>query len=522
MGLFKQKWLRPELVFLLVLLAIGFIYSYHEIAFLKPVGIHQWRNSVSAAFPVNLYYGGSFFTTQTNALLADNVSSDITVVEFPLVYYVISLLYRVFGVHVFWFRMFQVFIGFFGLVYLFKASNYFTKNWFYAGIIPLIIFTSPIYSFYLNNFIPDAVALSMTFAGFYFFMKYTAERRLGPWLFAMLFFALAGLTKTSSLLPYLGLGAVALIDLLQYRGKPLENSMFTFNYKYIGSFFMVLVLVFAWYLYAKIYSEAHSGSVSAVEIRPIWDLDRETISATLKSMNVWYRKGDYHAKYFLIFTAVVFLATLVMARRANKFLFTFNILVFTGALAFTLLFFRSMRNHDYYQINNLFIFVTIYLTLFSILSNTWPRVYNSLWMKLGLVAVLILLVINCNNRISFRYSERDMHFISSSKALAMFDIEDYLDEIGLNRDKKVYCTPDRSINISLFLCNRKGLTDFSRFNKLSLEERLEKMKEHDINYVILGDREHYKDVENLDQILGQKIGQIGSTEVFRIRDSETN
>jgi hypothetical protein len=516
MSIFKQKWLRPELVFLLVLLAIGFVYNYHEIAFLKPVGIHQWRNSVSAAFPVNFYHGGSFFTTQTNALLSDNMSSDITVVEFPLVYYLISLLYRVFGVHVFWFRMFQVFIGFVGLVYLFKASNYFTKNWFYAGIIPLIIFTSPIYSFYLNNFIPDAVALSLTFAGFYFFMKYTEERRLGPWLFAMLFFALAGLTKTSSLLPYLGLGTVAFIDLLQVRRKPLEHSLFTFNYKYILSFLLVLVMIFAWYLYAKIYSEAHSGSVSAVEIRPIWDLDGETITATLKSMKNWYRKGDYHAQYFLIFTAFALLFTLVMAKKTNRFLYTLNVLVFAGAISFTLLFFRSMRNHDYYQINNLFLFVTIYLALFSILSTTWPKVYHSIWMKLGISAVMILLVWNCSQRISFRYSERDMHFNSSSKTLAMYDIEDYLDEIGLDRSKKVYITPDRSINISLYLCNRKGLTDYSSFWRLSLEERLEKMKEHDINYVILGDREHYKDVENLDQILGQKIGQIGETEIFRL------
>ena len=205
-----------------------------------------------------------------------------------------------------------------------------------------------------------------------------------------------------------------------------------------------------------------------------------------------------------------------MVKKANRFLYTLNILVFAGALAFTLLFFRSMRNHDYYQINNLFIFVTVYLTLFSILNNAWPRVYNSIWTKLAIVAVMVLLIMNCDKRISFRYSERDMHYNSSSKTLKMFDIEDYLDEIGVERTDKVYCTPDRSINISLFLCNRKGLTDFSSFGKLSLEERLEKMKEHDINYVILGSREHYKDVENLDQILGEKIGQTGNTEIFKL------
>ncbi len=42
------------------------------------------------------------------------------------------------------------------------------------------------------------------------------------------------------------------------------------------------------------------------------------------------------------------------------------------------------------------------------------------------------------------------------------------------------------------------------------------MKEHQIEYVILGSREPYKDVENLDQLLGEKIGQTGDTEIFRL------
>lgn len=516
MKFFKAKVLKPELVFLMILVIYSLVYNYHHIAFNKPVGIHQWRNSVSAAFPVNYYYGGNFFTTQTNALLADNSTSDVTIVEFPLIYFIISLFYRIFGVNVFWFRMFQVFIGFAGLIYLFKTSYYFTRDWFYAGIIPLLIFSSPIYAFYLNNFIPDAVALSLTFAGFYYFIRYTSGRHFRTWLLAMFFFLLAGLTKTSSLLPYFGLGAVALIDWILRSKRSGEESYFDFEFKYIASFITVLVLIFGWYLYARIYSDAHSGSISAVQIRPIWKLDDETIRVTLRSMKNWYHHGDYHAKYFLIFTVVVFITTLVLFRKANRFLYTMNILVFLGMVSFTLLFFQSMRNHDYYQINNLFIFITIYLTFFSILSNVFPLVYSSIWTKLSFAIILLLLVINCHDRMKFRYSERDTHYLSSMERIEMFDIEDYLEEIGVERTDKVYCTPDRSVNISLYLCNRKGLTDFSKFWKLTLEERLERMKEIQIEYVILGSREHYKDVENLDKILGEKIGQIGETEIFKL------
>ncbi|MEN8202382.1 MAG: hypothetical protein ABFS28_07290 [Bacteroidota bacterium] len=508
--------MSPRLVFLLILIVIGLIYDYHHIAFYKPVGIHQWRNSVSAAFPLNYYYGGNFFTPQTNALLSDQITSDVTVVEFPLIYFLISVFYRIFGIHVFWFRMFQVALGFLGLLYLFKASYYFTKNWFYAGVIPLIIFTSPIYAFYLNNYIPDAVALSLTFAGFYFFMKHSREQRFRPWVTAMCFFLLAGLTKTSSLLPFLGLGAVAFLDWILRNKRGVGDSYFRFQYKYIGSYLMVLVLVFTWYLYARVYSDVHGGSVSPVAIRPIWHLDKETIRMTLSGMKGWFRPGYYHAKEFLISTLFVLLITLVWIRKANRFLSIWNIVILLGAIAFTLLFFFDMRNHDYYQINNLFLLVSIYLTFFSIVKNALPRVYNSGWTKLAFMMVLVFLGFRCTHRMHYRYSERDMYYVSSSAVLKMYDIEDYLDVIGVDRSAKVYCTPDRSINISLYLCNRKGLTDYSRYRTLTLEERLEKMKEHDINYVILGSREHYKDVESLDQILGEKIGETGNTEIFKL------
>lgn len=515
MKLAKPKWLSPELIFFLILITVGLLYNYHQIAFLRPVGVHHWRNCVSAAFPVNYYYGGNFLTPQTNALLADQMTSDVTVVEFPLIYYIISLFYKVFGPNVFWHRMFHVAIGFMGLIYLFKASHYFTRNWFYAGIIPMIIFTSPIYAFYLNNFIPDAVALSLTFGGFYYFIKSSQEEKFRPWLISMGFFALAGLTKTSSLLPYFGLGGVALMDLLMRKKR---DSYFQFNYKYIGAFFMVLVLIFGWYLYARIYSDMHKGSVSPIAIRPIWVMDGQEIKDTFTGMKGWFFPGFYHAKYLLAFTLLVFIATIVWIRKANKFLARWNILIFLGAVSFTFLFFQDMRQHDYYQMNNLFLLVSIYLTFFSILSNALPQVYNSIWAKGAITVVMFVLFLHCNDRMDFRHSERDWFYVASSETIEMWDIEDYLEEIGVDRTRKVYCTPDRSINISLYFCNRKGLTDYSVYRTLSLEERLDSMKAHHIEYVILGSREPYKEVENLDQLLGEKIGQTGNTEIFRLTD----
>ncbi len=254
MRYFKASALMPVFLFLLILTGLALFFNFQHILFLRPLGIHQWRSCVSAAFPVNLAYGGSFFTTQTNALMADNFTSDVTVVEFPLIYFIISIFYRVFGVHEFWFRGFQLAIGFMGLVYLFKASYYFTRDWVYAAFIPLVIFTSPVYAFYVSGFIPDAVALSLTFGGFYYFLRYSENRRKGTWLLSMSFFLLAGLTKTSSLLPYFGLAGVALMELINRKREDGPESLFDLNRATISSYLGVLILIAGWYFYAWIYS----------------------------------------------------------------------------------------------------------------------------------------------------------------------------------------------------------------------------------------------------------------------------
>ena len=142
----------------------------------------------------------------------------------------------------------------------------------------------------------------------------------------------------------------------------------------------------------------------------------------------------------------------------------------------------------------------------------------------------VLLVLNCRQVMDFRYSVKDAHYISSSATLEMFDVEEYLREIGIEKDDKVYCTPDRSINISLFLCGQKGRTDVRLYTsnykgfegkwgltQLSLEDRMDHLRETGVEYVILGSREEFKELENLDDILGEKIGQTGNTEIFRIQ-----
>jgi 4-amino-4-deoxy-L-arabinose transferase-like glycosyltransferase len=104
-----------------MIIIISLAYNYNRILFYKPVGIHQWRNSVTAAFPLNIYMEGDPLKTKTNALWADEYTSDVSIVEFPIVYYMVSMLYKVFGPHDFLFRLVNLLIGYLGLFALFKT-----------------------------------------------------------------------------------------------------------------------------------------------------------------------------------------------------------------------------------------------------------------------------------------------------------------------------------------------------------------------------------------------------------------
>ena len=286
------------------------------------------------------------------------------------------------------------------------------------------------------------------------------------------------------------------------------------------SYLAVMVLVFGWYYYAASYSRLHGGSVSAVEIRPIWLMDREAQQASLESMRFWFRTGDYHLSWFLTGSLVLFFGMLPFYKKTDPLLYRLNILVFPGALLFTLLFFSDMHDHDYYQINNLFLLVSLYLSLYSLLNSVIPRIFGSWWFKTAGIIAVVGLVLHCNHRAGYRYTERTYAYQDSARNLAMYDIEPYLEELGIDRTCRVLCTPDQSVNISLYLCNRKGLTDYSEYSALPFGERIRKMKEIGIEYVILGSREPYNGIEDLDELLGEKIGQTGGTEIFKLNPDE--
>mgnify|MGYP005849226601 CR=1 FL=1 len=98
------------------------------------------------------------------------VPAEKTAGEFPGLYFFIALLWKLFGYHEYIFRVVNTLIAFLGLFALFRTLQMIIDNLFYSLTLSLLLFTSPIFAYYANNFLTDVPALSMALIGWYFFV----------------------------------------------------------------------------------------------------------------------------------------------------------------------------------------------------------------------------------------------------------------------------------------------------------------------------------------------------------------
>jgi hypothetical protein len=173
-----------------------------------------------------------------------------------------------------------------------------------------------------------------------------------------------------------------------------------------------------------------------------------------------------------------------------------------------------MRQHDYYQMNNLIVFILIMINFILFLKDNLPTIYKS-WITKSVFAVFLLfLVYTCNNFIEKKYySGWFMDHALENYNNRYGEITPYLRSLGIDRYDKVYCTYDPSINISLYLMDQKGFTDFYR-RDMTFSKKVEYFRQNGLKYVILGDYDSIdKDPEDLDLV---KIGEYNGVGIYKV------
>src|ERR1700741_1998807 len=110
------KWSNPfvrNLFFFLLLIALCIAYNYIEILRFRPKSLHQFRQTDCLALADNYYNGNwNLFEPAINLLCSDNNTTGKSAGEFPLVYYIVAILWKLFGKHEYIFRLVTIAFAF--------------------------------------------------------------------------------------------------------------------------------------------------------------------------------------------------------------------------------------------------------------------------------------------------------------------------------------------------------------------------------------------------------------------------
>jgi hypothetical protein len=446
-------------ILLALILALSYVYRYHEILQLRPQGTHQWRQCDCLSITSRYYSGDSgFFQPKIHNLLEDNQGRTIS--EFPLIYYLVSMLWKVFGKHEWIFRLLNFVISIFGMLAIMRIFERITGDSFWGLFTAMILFTSGIYVYYSLNFLMNTTAFNMALIGWYFFFRYYRQGRSLNLYLTFLFFLLGGLLKITSLLSYFALCGLFLLEWAGVFRRNGQGIVFKNKSDFVIPALMVAITIAAWISYVRYYNSRWNSGAFLVGILPIRELSKQEISDILRNIrHIWLDQYFYRPLQLIFIIGL--LSVWIFHKRTDHVLVSITSFLAAGFVAVLVLFFGALGQHDYYVTDLLILSVFIMLSLFKMLRAEQSN-GGILDIPLSRVLAVILLFLSVSHTAGMM--EKRYQGWQNERHLTQFygyaDIEPYLDSIGIGVSKKVISMNDSSVNITLYLMNRTGWTGY--------------------------------------------------------------
>jgi hypothetical protein len=504
-------------VFAFIFLLFSSIYNYQEILFSPPQSLHMWRQCDCLSVTLNYYQDKNpFFEPAFHNLGNDGTGK--TVSDFPLIYFGVAQLWKLFGYHEFIYRLVVLMFFFAGLFALFRIFENVLNDSVLAIAGPLFLFTSPTLVYYANNFLMDIPAFSSALIGLYFFFKFTRTSSNRYFYLFAVFYALAGLLKISSLLSFIAIAGIFVLESFNVKishggkifGEPLKQS-----FVLIG----VVLIQAAWYLYAVNYNSRHTGGIFLIGTLPVWELNSLQIKAALLAVRE-HLKWDYFRRETHVILILMFVFVLVFFKRADRLIASLTILILIGSLSFTILFFQALKDHDYYTIN-LFVAVPfVILSFLLLLKAQFNTIYSSLLFRIILIVFLVHNLDFARRRMESRYSSKgwqNENYIEHIQSFAT--ISPYLRSIGVTKEDRVISLSDNSPEISLYLMNQKGWTNYFYYtNWQKISDDSTKIKVEiglGAKYLLIYDNKMYEN-QSIKPFLANKIGEYKNIDIYAL------
>lgn len=424
--------------------------DYHNILFFSPQSIHFIRQTDCLSFVLTYYNSGmNFFEPR---MLNLNSIDGKAIGEFPILYYLTAVFYKIFGEHEFFLRLINLTIITTGLLYLYKLLLKLFADITYALIFTFLFFSSAILIYYTNNYLPDPAALGFTLIAWYFYYEFFTNRnKTRIFIVSIFLFTLASLIKVTY-----GLNlAAALLSLVIIEVIGNHTYSVKKNYRYLLTFLFSFLIIAGWYFFVIKYNEINNGSYFLTHHKPIWSLNKFQITEVLNYMYYYWLPNYYYESTIHVFIVII-LVGLLFLKKSNKIILTFAVTTFIGSVMYFVLFYSQFKNHDYYFLALIPGIIFLVINSFISIRNTYPNIIGNIFFKLGFVLLLFLSLNYAHKKVTGRYGYKNDKF--ANIGIQLHNADEYIQAIGISDDSKIIVVLDYTPNGSLYFLKRRGWT----------------------------------------------------------------
>jgi hypothetical protein len=457
----------------LLLVVLFFLYSLNYHFFDSILPIHAWRKADSLSLAWNYYQGASFLTPETNHISI--YGNRNAAAEFPIVYYLVGNLWKIFGPHEWIAKLVSFFTLIISLTLFSSVVNHFLKSQIKTLVLSGIIFSSPILLFYSDTLLPNVFSFSFSLIAGYFLFIFLHRKKYWSFSFFTLFLTLAILIKVTVLIAILTFAiGTAFYFFFQ------EKSLFTTHRKsfvwLFGAFLFAFLATFLWYSYAINYNSHFHSTLFSTTIRPFWEVDVQRHKEIWDI--IWKRQFNLLYNYWALIPMIVFVFYLVIRAKIPSFFYWLIGVGIIGATTYILLWFWVFDVHDYYLIEILFLPLTFFF-----IGIKYIDIHPSIFVRKTAIFLffcnVILVFLNATSYLNIAFGKKNFITENSFRVsklekenweyfhwyhnehLQKLQKQKYEIQKIIKENDTVFCLTDQSPNVDLYTIERIGFSNFS-------------------------------------------------------------
>jgi len=490
---------RQSLWFWLFWLLLSWSLGIYGRLDLPPQGIHQGAQCDRASLAWNFAY------TDANILkphVHETRFGDGTVAgEFPLVPWMASACYRVFGFHHLWFRGINWLILSMGVWCAFLITGFFINHLFHRLLLIALWTLSPILLFYGPSFLPDTAALACTMAAWYFLMRWRFQMRGMQLSAGILFLGLAGLLKITFSAGFI---PAAWLIFQHLRTHDAGNRKWMLP----GVLMLVASLsILVWYRHATALNAAYGNVHFLLQAKPAASLHeaRELSVSIVRNWIEQFYRGPY---IFALFALGVISA--FFPKKQDVWQYHTGLWYLLAAIGYFILMQSQFLYHDYY-------FIFFYVPVFFVLLQVYQR---SIRFSGGMGCALFLLYLlpllhydHTAKALSERYRPGSYWEQTITDLNTWQGADRWLDSLGVPRNEKALLTGyDPAPNNQLYFLQRRGKRFHSDYSPETVQGII---IQHNIRWLVLTDAREWDAKYRNDSVFTTET--IGSRAYLQLR-----